>query len=799
MRILLWPVALVIFAVAPLARCQESQWVHYGQSGRLIYQMDHRGDRLLDYSNVGYQGGAPIPLVESIVDASRFVHVAPVVGDNRAQLQAAINQVASMPLNAAGYRGVVQLAAGRYDISNTLEIGASGVILRGVGNGSNTTTNTVLRSTSTNQIDLIQVGNFVQYANDLFRSGSAISIVDQVVPAGTTSFRVASTTGFKVGDWINVKREPTQAWFDSVASHFTPPDPSGENYEWNTSENRYTFQHERQITRIEGDRVFIHTPLSHSIDPLSNGTIEHYTDRRVSHVGIAQIRGDSVFNANETGVYDGRVQFDDENHASTFIRFQHAEDSWAQDITGEHLIDSTVAISGPSRHITVERGEFVSPVSVVTGGQRYAFNMNGGQLNLMRDLKVDSARRAFINNSTFNGFNRGPNVFFNGVSTNTFVRSGPHARYSTGALYDNLADDSGFEARRAESSSGHGWRGGHTVIWNSESPIFQIADPPGARNFLIGATGSITPSNSASATVDSFGTRISFNDPENPLDSLYVAQVLERQRFAHEESREYWIGDFDELQPGDQADQQFVDPTWLSAINSLSSSFHSSQPVTTFDDDTFGRRVPFSIEYDLANDEEVKSAVLTIGMKKLAGSSSDDDLLWLDQTSNPLSFNSSEWGPIYDGNLQVLTIELLGNLAFLQDGQLNGVLSNGRAIDWVHLIVNVGALEGPLGDFNGDGFVDLADYTVWRDTLGSIHDLRADADRNSVVDTNDYQMWKQSFGQFQSQIGSQSAAVPEPATSTLATLLGVVAACGTWAVRRNPRGKRLAARILIQG
>ncbi len=435
---------------------QTSGLLQYGQSGRLIYQMDHRGDRVLDYSAAGFKTGAPIPNAEDVVEPDRFVNVTPIAGDNRAQIQAAINQVSAMPLNANGYRGVVQLAAGQYDISNTLQIGTSGVILRGVGDGGSAASNTILRSTSTNQINMIDVGNFDQYANNLFRSGPAVNIIDKVVPAGVTSFRVASTSGFNVGEWINVKRTPTQEWFDFVTSHFVD-DPSGENLGWNTSEDRFTFQQERLITRIEGNRVFIHAPLSHSIDPRSNGTIEHYTDRRMSHVGIQSIRGTSIFDASETGVYDGRTQFDDEDHAENFIQFSHAEDSWASDITGEHLKSSAVAIGIASRSITVEDARYVSPVSVVTGGRRYAFNINGS-LSLMQNIEADSARRAFINNSTFNGFNRGPNVFLNGVSTNGFVRSGPHANYSTGALYDNLVDDSGFEARRASRDSVHGWR-----------------------------------------------------------------------------------------------------------------------------------------------------------------------------------------------------------------------------------------------------------------------------------------------------------------------------------------------------
>ena len=44
------------------------------------------------------------------------------------------------------------------------------------------------------------------------------------------------------------------------------------------------------------------------------------------------------------------------------------------------------------------------------------------------------------------------------------------------------------------------------------------------------------------------------------------------------------------------------------------------------------------------------------------------------------------------------------------------------------------SLTIPVGDYNGDGKVDAADYTVWRDTLGSTTDLRADGNGNGSID-----------------------------------------------------------------
>jgi hypothetical protein len=70
-------------------------------------------------------------------------------------------------------------------------------------------------------------------------------------------------------------------------------------------------------------------------------------------------------------------------------------------------------------------------------------------------------------------------------------------------------------------------------------------------------------------------------------------------------------------------------------------------------------------------------------------------------------------------------------------------------------IIDMGAFEASLllpGDYNQNGVVDAADYTVWRDTLASTKDLRADGSGESegvpdgVVDEFDYAFWKASFG-----------------------------------------------------
>ncbi|MEX2172253.1 MAG: hypothetical protein WD851_23235 [Pirellulales bacterium] len=89
---------------------------------------------------------------------------------------------------------------------------------------------------------------------------------------------------------------------------------------------------------------------------------------------------------------------------------------------------------------------------------------------------------------------------------------------------------------------------------------------------------------------------------------------------------------------------------------------------------------------------------------------------------------------------------------------------------------------GPVlvGDYNGDGAISAADYTIWRDTLGSTTDLRADGNLNTMIDQGDYSVWAAKFGTAGSGL---AAAVPEPGSIVLAALTGL-AILAAYAVRK---------------
>lgn len=76
---------------------------------------------------------------------------------------------------------------------------------------------------------------------------------------------------------------------------------------------------------------------------------------------------------------------------------------------------------------------------------------------------------------------------------------------------------------------------------------------------------------------------------------------------------------------------------------------------------------------------------------------------------------------------------------------------------------------GTAGDYNGNGVVDAADYTVWRDSLGDTGmGLAADGNGDMEVNLADYIVWKQAFAPSDSGAGQT---VPEPTTIVLLAML----------------------------
>lgn len=93
-------------------------------------------------------------------------------------------------------------------------------------------------------------------------------------------------------------------------------------------------------------------------------------------------------------------------------------------------------------------------------------------------------------------------------------------------------------------------------------------------------------------------------------------------------------------------------------------------------------------------------------------------------------------------------------------------------------VAPIAGAAGTIGDYNNDGKVDAADYTVWRDNVGNAGTTlqnRDPANGSGDVGTNDYTSWKKHFGEPAGSGSISATGVPEP-SSVLLVGLGVLAA-----------------------
>lgn len=667
------------------AFAQTSSFVYPGQDGWIISKPDNLGDRVPNFSRVGYRyGEEPLPDVQFLVESNRWFVVSPVVGDDQAAIQTAIDQVELLATNAYGFRGVVQLTAGNFTISNQLIIRSNGVVLRGVGDGSDSASNTILRSTSTNQVELIEVDAASGSRSTV--ASTTHDIIDKYVPVGATSLRVDSTANWSVGDRVVVDRPATTNWVEALGMDAIPQNSDNSVVQWQSNLNGHIQRYERVITRLEGDRVFLDAPIPNAIEQeFTSATVYRYTfNTRLRQVGIENLRGEALFNGSG-----------DENHAWTFINYLRVEDSWIRNITARNFGFCAVELGTSSTRITVEDCQSLDPQSQVTGGRRYAYN-NQGQLNLLWRLFSELGRHDFVNNSP----TRGPNVFYDGLATNQFAESGPHQRWSTGTLYDNLVIEGEALAayNRGNFGTGHGWSGANMVYWNSRADILRVENPFTAQNWIIGCVGTIqNPGDFLGApvgTYDSHGTNVTLGDPiHNPAHSLYVGQRYERLRDPTMQLREYALGDFDRFafDGTNSVDSVPVDAAWLTAIQPLL----GGAPTARFDTASNDVFVPFTFNFALAPGERVVNATLALGLRRVAGASTNDSL-WLERADNEFTLPSLGLTSNISTNTNSATVLLYefptNALADLDDGRLNGLIGDDVSVDWATLSLRVATM-----------------------------------------------------------------------------------------------------------
>ena len=504
---------MMLLVPALHAQTPSGGWVRVNADGRLAYQSDARGNHIPDFSNVGYRGGGV-----AIPDLPVRVTLEPSAGDAGARIQAAIDQVAKLPVDAEGRRGAVLLKKGRYPIQGTLHLHAGGIVLRGEGNDQN---GTVLIAMGTKQRSLIVVGGkgerlSADEDNAPVPTSASLGkmshrITDNYVPVGAHRFHVDNPVGLRVGMAVVLRRPSTAEWIHDLGMDRIPP-ANHPVVQWKPGSKDLLFS--RKITALNGNEVEIDAPLVCALEEKYGGgeLLPASLDDAIRECGVENLRGDSEFKGAE-----------DEAHGWVLVDLVAARDSWVRRVTSIHFGYSCVNEHNGSRAITIEHCECLDPVSQITGGRRYSFALDG-QLTLVQHCYARNGRHDFV----MHALAAGPNVFYDCAADLAHADSGPHHRWSVGVLYDKVtvngtpgktASGVGLNIRnRGNSGTGHGWAGANQVAWNCTAVEMIIQQPPTAQNWAIGCRAS---RHSGDAYWESFGT------PIQPK-SLYESQLRER-------------------------------------------------------------------------------------------------------------------------------------------------------------------------------------------------------------------------------------------------------------------------------
>lgn len=471
----------------------------YPDNGSLVYATyaneglnSVAGNTIPDFSNAGYAGGGvPIPFIPAVVTLSDDG-----TADDTTRIQNAIDTVSALSVGPDGFRGAVLLEAGEYTVAETLHINTSGVVIRGAGSQENGGTRITYTATTKSNLFEIDGGSGISEVG-----GSRVSISDSSVPVGATSFNVSNASSYSVGDRIIIQNTVNQAWLDDMSNMS----------QWGWSTSGYQLLFRRVIKAINGNEITIDVPIVQTIqDEYGGADIYRYTfSGELENIGFEALRLESYFLAPG-----------DEKHGWVAISMKKLQNGWVRQVTGRYFGYGLVSVTGFCQQITVEDCAMLDHVSFLSGGRRYSFNIDDSQQILFQRCYTKEGRHDYVSGSR----TMGPNAFVDSLSENTYADIGPHHRYATGQIYDNIKGGAMNAGKNSRSGgSGHGWTGAQILAWNCDANTLRCDAPNGAMNWSIGSTGSKT----ADGGGEPYGIWESEGVAVTPR-SLYYTQLSDR-------------------------------------------------------------------------------------------------------------------------------------------------------------------------------------------------------------------------------------------------------------------------------
>ncbi|MFB6320059.1 DUF6298 domain-containing protein [Saccharicrinis sp. FJH54] len=462
-----------------------------GRDGKLQYQPDEKGDRIPDFSYAGYKASEEeIPLVNA------KVLVPNINADATADIQKAIDYIATLPPDQDGFKGAVLLDTGTFHVNGRLVIKSSGIVIRGSGTGRNGTTLIAGGKERQNLIRVLGPNNVVY--------SKPVNITSQYVPVNAFELQLESTKGLSIGDQIFIRRPSTKTWIQELNMR----EFGGEETGWiGWKEGTRDIIWDRTITAINGNTILVDAPLTTALDQhWGISTVTKYNwPGRIKNIGIEHMNLKSDFDASNPK---------DEDHCWSAITIENSQDVWVRQVKFTHFAGSAVAVYETARRVTVQDCVSKEPVSEIGGQRRYTF-FTMGQQTLFQRLYSEYGYHDFAV-----GFcAAGPNAFVQCEAHLPYEFSGTIDSWASGVLFDIVNVDGNMISfsNQGLDNQGSGWTAANSMLWQCSAARINNYAPPTAMNWAYGAWSQFSGN----------GIWVDQNNHVKPR-SLFYAQLAER-------------------------------------------------------------------------------------------------------------------------------------------------------------------------------------------------------------------------------------------------------------------------------
>lgn len=401
-------------------------------------------------------------------------------------------------------KGAILLKEGVYNIYGSISLNKSNLVLRGEGDG------TVLIAKGKSRRSLMEFGN----KTPRILGAKKADIAQELVPVGVFSVEIAGKNPFRKGDKVVVVWQPNDKWITALGMDQIPPRKDGlEVLPWYKED--FVQYWERTVVDVNGHILQFENPLVMPLDSqYGEFFVQSYSyENRISESGIENLRAVSEYEHEE-----------DEEHSWTAIEVFAAEHCWIRNVVGENFCFCCVDMREGAKNITVDSCSYLHPKALTKGMRKYGFYFAKGQQCLVVNCVGVGTRHAFATADCTGG----PNVFLDCKERDGKGDCGPHMRWASGVLYDNVETDAMLRVQdRSNLGPSHGWAGVTHVFWNCTAKRLVCQSPQvTGKNYCIGCIGQKHRGNFAGKPD---GVWISHGEKVSPL-SLFRAQLEQRRK-----------------------------------------------------------------------------------------------------------------------------------------------------------------------------------------------------------------------------------------------------------------------------